>query len=170
MTYISPYIFIRLSVWLHSAMMRVIFPDRHEATRIWTKSSSTGLWSRQGGWCRLCSAGSAQSLTFSLHVCSMGHHSCLWWYWSYWGVLLSVAVPEVATCWDLDSSRCEGETWTLVKLKSNPLFLYIPPMVQHWKMRALLFLCMSRRICVMLGNSNSDPAKLMNAYVCMEWL
>lgn len=61
----------------------------------------------------------------SLHMCALwGLAPCLWWYWSCWEILLSMAVPEVAPYWDVDSSRCEGVKIMFVRLKQLSFSLF----------------------------------------------
>lgn len=133
----SPYIFIRVSVRASSTRMTVIHNDSHGATSGCPESEPGAAlrdvvleWVDDAVWFRLVQHG----LWPSLHMCApRGLILCLWWYWSHWGVLLSMVVPEVATCWDLDSSRCEGVKWMFVKLKTTFFSSFlIWPSIERW--------------------------------------
>lgn len=117
-------------------------------SRIWTRGSSTRCGLRQGAWCCLCWL-VQHGLWPSLYMCApWGLTLCLWWHWSCWGVLLSMSVPEVATRWDLDSSRCEGVKGMFVKLKTTPLFSSSSHTTNCWALKEeIIYACFVCLFC-----------------------
>lgn len=171
----SPDIFIRVKIRPHSRSVTIIYPDKHGVNKghpeCETQGNSPSCGLRRGGWRCWCSAGSARSVTFSPHGRSVGLHICLWWYWSCWGILPSATLPEVAPCWDLDSSRCEGVKLMFVGLKKQPY-----PFLLDWVIKVKLSVYNSHMYVVVYSlivvcfHDINIKADNRNIYgVCVKW-